>query len=277
MRGILFVRLLFFSSVACIIFGSIMYYQTTTDNVLTGYSEENELLTIISEDSDQENDAGIENEKEDTDDSYSSVDDKYLNFLLIGSGGISSIIIGAFFSEIFKITILISLVSPLISRSKNSADLLTRGRILGFIESNAGIHFSALRDFLGLANGVTAYHLQVLENKGTIISWKDGKLRRYAVSHIPINELDNVRNPIMGTRLAILEVLSNSGNIGLSNSEISKKLSISRQLMSYHILELKRYEYINDEQLSKRPKWKLTDLGNKILKTSYSLEITENY
>ena len=33
---------------------------------------------------------------------------------------------------------------------------------------------------------------------------------------------------------------------------------------------------INDEQLSKRPKWKLTDLGNKILKTSYSLEISEN-
>ena len=108
MRGILFVRLLFFSSVACIIFGSIMYYQTTTDSVLTGYSEENELLTSISEDSDQENDAGIENEKEDTDDSSSSVDDKYLNFLVIGSGGISSIIIGAFFSEIFKITILIS-------------------------------------------------------------------------------------------------------------------------------------------------------------------------
>jgi predicted transcriptional regulator len=80
----------------------------------------------------------------------------------------------------------------------------------------------------------------------------------------------------MGTRLAILEVLSKSGNMGLSNSEISKKLSISRQLMSYHILELKRYEYINDEQLSKRPKWKLTDLGNKILKTSYSLEIAEN-
>jgi predicted transcriptional regulator len=253
-----------------------MYYQTTTDNVLTDYSEENELLPSFSADSDQENDAGTENGKIDTDDSSSSVDDKYLNFLVIGSGGISSIIIGAFFSEVFKITILISLVSPLISRSKNSADLLTRGRILGFIESNAGIHFSALRDFLGLANGVTAYHLQVLENKGTIISWKDGKLRRYAVSHISINELDNVRNPIMGTRLAILEVLSQSGNIGLSNSEISKKLSISRQLMSYHILELKRYEYINDEQLSKRPKWKLTDLGNKILKTSYSLEILEN-
>ena len=66
MRGILFVRLLFFSSVACIIFGSIMYYQTTTDNVITGYSEENELLPSFSADSDQENDAGTENGKIDT-------------------------------------------------------------------------------------------------------------------------------------------------------------------------------------------------------------------
>lgn len=275
MKGILFVRLLFFSSIACIILGSIMYYQTFTDNS-PSFNEENDILDSFNEASNQENDLGIEN-KDDTDESSSSVDNKYLNFIIIGSGGISSILVGTLLSEIFKITVLISLVSPLISKSKNSTDLLTRGRILGFVESNAGIHFSALRDFLGLANGVTAYHLQVLENKGKIISWKDGKLRRYAVSHISINELDSVRNPIMGTRLAILEILSNSGNVGLSNSEISKKLSISRQLMSYHILELKKYEYINHEESSKRPKWKLTELGNKILKTSYSLEITDNF
>ena len=252
-----------------------MYYQTFTDNS-PSFNEENDILDSFNEDSNQENDLGIEN-KDDTDESSSSVDNKYLNFIIIGSGGISSILVGTLLSEIFKITVLISLVTPLISKSKNSTDLLTRGRILGFVESNAGIHFSALRDFLGLANGVTAYHLQVLENKGKIISWKDGKLRRYAVSHISINELDSVRNPIMGTRLAILEILSNSGNVGLSNSEISKKLSISRQLMSYHILELKKYEYINHEESSKRPKWKLTELGNKILKTSYSLEITDNF
>jgi len=252
-----------------------MYYQTFTDNS-PSFNEENDILASFNADSNQENDLGIEN-KDDTDESSSSVDNKYLNFIIIGSGGISSILVGTLLSEIFKITVLISLVSPLISKSKNSTDLLTRGRILGFVESNAGIHFSALRDFLGLANGVTAYHLQVLENKGKIISWKDGKLRRYAVSHISINELDSVRNPIMGTRLAILEILSNSGNVGLSNSEISKKLSISRQLMSYHILELKKYEYINHEESSKRPKWKLTELGNKILKTSYSLEITDNF
>jgi predicted transcriptional regulator len=162
-----------------------------------------------------------------------------VGLIILGAGGISSLILGSLFSEVFKIIVLVSLLTPLISKSKNSDDLLSRGRLLGYLEANAGIHFSALRDSLGLANGVTAYHLQVLESNGKIISWKDGKLRRYAVSEISKSKLDSIRNPVMGTRLAILEVLSNSGKIGLSNSEISKKLSISRQLMSYHISDLK--------------------------------------
>jgi len=45
--------------------------------------------------------------------------------------------------------------------------------------------------------------------------------------------------------------------------------------MSYHITELRKYEYINADNFSKRPKWKLTDLGNNALKSSYSLEIIE--
>jgi len=75
----------------------------------------------------------------------------------------------------------------------------------------------------------------------------------------------------MGTRLAILEVLSSSGKIGISSSEISKKLSISRQLMSYHISELKNSKYIDSALERKRPKWKLTDLGIEVLNSSNSL------
>ena len=78
-----------------------------------------------------------------------------------------------------------ALFSPLLAKIKSTReDLLTRGRILGYLEANAGIHFSALRDALGLANGVTAYHLQILESKNQIISWRDGKLRRYAISSL---------------------------------------------------------------------------------------------
>jgi predicted transcriptional regulator len=76
----------------------------------------------------------------------------------------------------------------------------------------------------------------------------------------------------MGTRLAILEVLSNSGKLGLSNSEIGKKLSMSRQLMNYHISELRGSDYIDSNLKTKRPKWMLTDLGIEALNLSYSFQ-----
>ena len=75
-----------------------------------------------------------------------------------------------------------------------------------------GVSPEALRDALGRANGVTAYHLHTLESTGQIISWRDGKLRRYAVSSLSREEISRIRNPIAGTRLAILEVLAESGN-----------------------------------------------------------------
>ena len=150
----------------------------------------------------------------------------------------------------------------------NREDMLTRGRLLGYLEANAGIHFSALRDALGLANGVTAYHLHTLESTGQIISWRDGKLRRYAISSLSGEEIGRIRNPIAGTRLAILEVLSESGNIGLSGTDIRMKLEISRQLLSHHLNELRNGEMVEAASQARRPKWRLSDSGMDALGTS---------
>lgn len=264
------IRLLTLFAITCLISGSILYYNFDDSD-----SNDKFRTVEINLESVEEDEIPIDDFSDsESPDSQSSkqFDKTHTRLIFMGTGGISSLLLGSLFSEIFRITVLISLVTPLISKSKNSNDLLTRGRILGYLEANAGIHFSALRDSLGLANGVTAYHLQVLENNGKIISWKDGILRRYSVSGISKSEFKNIRNPIMGTRLAILEILSNSGKLGLSNSEISKKLSISRQLMSYHILELKSSEYIGSNSVSKRPKWILTDLGIEILNSSSSFQ-----
>ena len=146
--------------------------------------------------------------------------------------------------------------------------MLTRGRLLGYLEANAGIHFSALRDALGLANGVTAYHLHTLESTGQIISWRDGKLRRYAISSLSREEIGRIRNPIAGTRLAILEVLSESGNIGLSGTDIRLKLEISRQLLSHHLNELRNGEMVEAASQARRPNWRLSDSGMDALVTS---------
>ena len=197
----------------------------------------------------------------------------------LGAGGgaaLSSLAVGSILFEAMRVTVLIALATPLLARMKgNREDLLTRGRILGYLEANSGIHFSALRDALGLANGVTAYHLHTLEGQGEVISWRDGKLRRYAVSSLTKEELSRIRNPIAGTRLAILEVLADSGQIGLKGSEIKTKLQISRQLLSHHLSELKFAELVEPVSEVRRPNWRLSSIGLEALSSSRELAISE--
>lgn len=190
---------------------------------------------------------------------------------LVAGGGaaLGSLAVGSILFEAMRVTVLIALATPLLARMKaNREDMLTRGRLLGYLEANAGIHFSALRDALGLANGVTAYHLHALETTGEVISWRDGKLRRYAISSLSQEELGRIRNPIAGTRLAILEVLAESGHLGLRGSEIRTKLEISRQLLSHHLAELRAVELVEAATESRRPNWRLSDVGVDVLMTS---------
>ena len=197
---------------------------------------------------------------------------------LVAGGGaaLGSLAVGSILFEAMRVTVLVALATPLLARMKaNQEDLLTRGRILGYLEANSGIHFSALRDALGLANGVTAYHLHTLEGQGEVISWRDGKLRRYAVSSLTKEELSRIRNPIAGTRLAILEVLADSGQIGLKGSDIKTKLQISRQLLSHHLSELKSAELVEPASEVRRPNWRLSSIGLEALSSSRELAISE--
>ena len=197
---------------------------------------------------------------------------------LVAGGGaaLGSLAVGSILFEAMRVTVLVALATPLLARMKaNQEDLLTRGRILGYLEANSGIHFSALRDALGLANGVTAYHLHTLEGQGEVISWRDGKLRRYAVSSLTKEELSRIRNPIAGTRLAILEVLADSGQIGLKGSEIKTKLQISRQLLSHHLSELKSAELVEPASEARRPNWRLSSIGLETLSSSRELARSE--
>ena len=197
---------------------------------------------------------------------------------LVAGGGaaLGSLAVGSILFEAMRVTVLVALATPLLARMKaNQEDLLTRGRILGYLEANSGIHFSALRDALGLANGVTAYHLHTLEGQGEVISWRDGELRRYAVSSLTKEELSRIRNPIAGTRLAILEVLADSGQIGLKGSDIKTKLQISRQLLSHHLSELKSAELVEPASEARRPNWRLSSIGLETLSSSRELARSE--
>ena len=86
-------------------------------------------------------------------------------------------------------------------------------------------------------------------------------MRRYAISSLTKEEVSKIKNPISGTRLAIMEVLADTGNLGMSGPDIRKKLQISRPALSHHLSELRSGGMIEAASVSRRPNWKVSDSG----------------
>ena len=196
-------------------------------------------------------------------------------FLTGGLLGMGLVMLSGLVFEFIRVVVLVALVAPMLAaKSRHREDDLTKGRILGYIEANAGIHFSALRDGLGLANGVTAYHTNNLEREGKIFSWKSGKNRRYASSSVPEHERKRFQNPLTGTRLAVLEVLAEKGQAGTTTKELRERLDISRQLLSHHLNDLKANELIERATGNERKAWRVSKNGSERLQASRSLQKT---
>jgi predicted transcriptional regulator len=196
-------------------------------------------------------------------------------FLTGGLLGMGLVMLSGLVFEFIRVVVLVALVAPMLAtKSRHREDDLTKGRILGYIEANAGIHFSALRDGLGLANGVTAYHTNNLEREGKIFSWKSGKNRRYASSSVPKHERKRFQNPLTGTRLAVLEVLAEKGQAGTTTKELRERLDISRQLLSHHLNDLKANELIERAIGNERKAWRVSKNGSERLQASRSLQKT---
>ena len=175
-------------------------------------------------------------------------------------------------SEAARFTILLAVFGPLIAiTQRGEGGIFTRGRILGFVEAHPGIHFSALRDALQLGNGVTAHHIQVLEKEGRIISWMDGKVRRFASSGVNQKRLKEIKSPVTGMQIAILQVLSESGKLGIQSGELRVKLETSRQLLSYHMKQLTERNFVVSTGKGRALKWSLLEEGKKQLDNSAHL------
>ena len=272
MQGVRTVRFVTVLAVTAILAGSWMIIFPNEEN-FDEINEEMSSLDMAFAESDSEDPQPVLESEEKEGESRSNTPSR---LIAGGAGALGSLAVGSIFFEVMRVSVLVALVSPLLARmKKNREDLLTRGRLLGFLEANPGIHFSALRDGLGLANGVTAYHLQTLESIGQVISWRDGKLRRYAVSSLTQEEVSRIKNPIIGTRLAILEVLSGSGNIGMSGRDLQEKLEISRQLLSHHLMELRNGDYVEAASDARRPKWRLSGSGLDVLVSSREISRIE--
>jgi len=177
-------------------------------------------------------------------------------------GLVGSLGVGVLVSEGIKTGLVLALAGPLLAKLHGKeADVQTRGRIQGYVEAHPGIHFSALRDALTLANGVTAHHLHQLEKAGEVISWQDGRRRRYATSGIDPKRLHELEHPVTGMQRAILEVLADAGGMGITSIEIRTKLEASKQLMGYHLRQLNERELIAKEGKGRKATWHLSDHG----------------
>ncbi len=175
-------------------------------------------------------------------------------------------------SEAARFSILLAVFGPLISiAQRGEGGAFTRGRILGFVEAHPGIHFSALRDALQLGNGVTAHHIQVLEKEGRIISWVDGRVRRFASSGVNQERLKEIKSPVTGMQIAILQILSESGKIGIQSGDLRVKLETSRQLLSYHMKQLIERDFVTSTGKGRALRWLLLDEGETQLHNSTHL------
>mgnify|MGYP000306271140 FL=1 len=262
MNGSWVVRFLLIAAITSLIFGISVDSQSTST---TDSNDEGATSSPESFDDATESTSGDDFEPKYSEDAEQDGSGNESNsFIGLGGGILAVLFLGSGVFEVLKIAVLMALFTPLLSK-KSRNDELNKGRILGFIEGNAGIHFSALRDGLQLANGVTAYHLQILETQNEIISWRDGKLRRYAAAHLSTEQRAAVAHPVIGTRLAILETLSRAGQLGLSNAQIAEQLQLSRQLLSYHIKSLSEESFIEKVLPKRRSPWILTTNGEEII------------
>ncbi len=191
---------------------------------------------------------------------------------IMAVGLISSTSIAILSSEAARLSIYLAIIGPIIGiTQRGEGGIFTRGRILGFIEAHPGIHFSALRDALSLGNGVTAHHIQILEKEGRIISWIDGKLRRFASSGVDQNRLEEIQNPVVGMQVAILQILADSDNLGIKSGELRAKLETSRQLLSYHMRQLTQRKFVESSGKGRALRWSLLEAGKKQLEISSHL------
>jgi DNA-binding MarR family transcriptional regulator len=262
MNGSWVVRFLFIAAISSLVFGLFGDNQSISTNVP---NDEGATSSPESFDEATESTSGDDFEPRYSEDAEQGSNGRESNYFIgLGGGILAALFLGSGVFEVIKIAVLMALFTPLMSKKSRNDDL-NKGRILGFIEGNAGIHFSALRDALQLANGVTAHHLQMLETQNEIISWRDGKLRRYAAAHLSTEQRATIAHPVIGTRLAILETLSRAGQLGLSNAQIAEQLQLSRQLLSYHIKSLSEESFIEKVLPKRRSPWILTTNGEEIL------------
>ncbi len=141
-----------------------------------------------------------------------------------------------------------------------------RGRVVGYLVANPGVHFRALLGALDMSNGQLAHHLKVLEDQELLWRRRDGRMMRYYPStvnqmlddeNLPVPLLTPDPNSLQGKILSLLDATGND-IINLSQKELSDRLKSSQQLISHHLKTLENYGLIERDKVGLRYRYRLT-------------------
>ncbi len=127
---------------------------------------------------------------------------------------------------------LLLLLLPMFTRLRHREVLnqFTRGEIYGFIKANPGASLTAVRENLGLSNGVAAYHLRVLLREDYVVARREGGYKRFYPRDMRVP-----RKRVHFTRLQIDIVEKVRMHPGITQSSLARLLEESKQVVSYNL------------------------------------------
>ncbi len=136
------------------------------------------------------------------------------------------------FTEVGLLLVLWGLLMPLFTRLKRDEVLnqFTRGEIFGFIKANPGVHLTAIKENLGLANGVLAYHLKVLIREEFIVARNEGGYKRFYPRDMRVP-----RKRVHFTRLQLDIVEKLTLHPGSTQASLARMLGESKQVINYNV------------------------------------------
>ena len=141
-----------------------------------------------------------------------------------------------------------------------------RGRIMGYLTANPGVHFRALLGALGMSNGQLTHHLKHLQGEERVWRRKDGRLVRFYPASIqatlnddelPVPLLTPDPNSLQGKILRLLDATEND-IVNLSQKELAVRLEASQQLVSHHLRTLEKFGLVEREKVGMRYRYQLT-------------------
>ena len=144
-----------------------------------------------------------------------------------------------------------------------------RGRLYGYIESNPGIHLSALTRLSDLGNNQATYHLDRLEKEGRIWSRRDGRLLIFFADSVPMEtsfsspllDINFSKNSIKRSILMQLNQADLMDLSGPSGTQLAKEIGVSPQVLSYHLRSLIDWEMVESKRSGLTVSLSITELG----------------